>query len=265
MQARQLPFIQGATWITQGYALWRRNPALLTFASFSYLLILVMISAVPLIGQPIASLLMPVLSLGVLNTCRAIDQGKRSGADILFSGFRSNVPALLTVGGLYLIGSLLVLMLTLMFDGGTLMSLMNGETSREAMQDANLLPSLTIALLLSTPVIMAYWFAAVLVGWWEVNAPKAMFFSFVACARNWRPFLAYGIVLGLVGGMLPGMVISTAQAIAPLLGTVALLLIPLVLIPVVFASFYINARDVFALDQPDTHTVSLTKKDDGEA
>lgn len=99
----------------------------------------------------------------------------------------------------------------------------------------------------------------------EVNAPKAMFFSFVACARNWRPFLAYGIVLGLVGGMLPGMVISTAQAIAPLLGTVALLLIPLVLIPVVFASFYINARDVFALDQPDTHTVSLAKKDDGEA
>ena len=61
MQARQLPFIQGATWITQGYALWRRNPALLTFASFSYLLILVMISAVPLIGQPIASLLMPRL------------------------------------------------------------------------------------------------------------------------------------------------------------------------------------------------------------
>ena len=88
--------------------LWRRNPALLTFAAFGYLLMLVVVSVVPLIGQPVASLLMPVFSLGVLNTCRAIDEGRKVGPDVLFSGFQQNLQAGVTVGGIYLIGSLLV-------------------------------------------------------------------------------------------------------------------------------------------------------------
>lgn len=112
MQARQLPLQRGWAWLREGFLLWRRNPALLTFASFGYLLIIVLISAVPLIGQPIAQLLMPVFSLGVLNACRAVADGRRVGPDVLFSGFKSNVQALITIGGIYLIGSLLVLAIT---------------------------------------------------------------------------------------------------------------------------------------------------------
>lgn len=247
MQARQLPFQRGWAWLYEGFYLWRRNPALLTFASFGYLLILVLISAVPLIGQPIASLLMPVLSLGVLNTCKAIEDGRKSGPDILFSGFKSNVPALMAVGGIYLAGSLLVLMITMLFDDGMLMNVLNGQADDAAELPAltDVLPGLLVAVALSTPVLMAYWFAPILVGWWGISGPKAMFFSFVACVRNWRPFLAFSIALMVVAGILPSLVLGILGAISPFLSSLLLLIVPLVIIPVLFASFYINVRDVF--------------------
>lgn len=226
--------------------LWRRNPALLTFASFGYLLILVLISSVPLLGQAIASLIMPVLSLGVLNTCRAIDEGRKGGPDLLFSGFKSNVPALVTIGGIYLVGSVLVILLTSATDGGALIGMMRGEFDPESGEVPSLGLSVIVAMILSAPVIMAYWFAPILAGWWKVSAPKAMFFSFYACLQNWRPFLAYGISLAVVGGIVPGLLIGTIGAVIPLLGQILLLLVPLVLVPVTFASFYINAREVFA-------------------
>lgn len=251
MQARQLPSARGFAWLKEGLQIWRRNPALLTFASFGYLLMLVLVSVMPLIGQPLASLLMPVLSLGVLNTCRAIDKGRRAGPDILFSGFQQNLQALVMIGGLYLIGSLLVLAATAIADGGTLLQIMTsgGKLEAEVAQSTGFTLALLIAIALSTPVMMAYWFAPLLAGWWKVPAPKAMFFSFYACLRNWRPFLAYAIALTLFAVVLPGLVLGALGAVSPMLATLLSVPLPLVVIPIVFASFYANARDIFG--EPD--------------
>jgi hypothetical protein len=94
---------------------------------------------------------------------------------------------------------------------------------------------------------MAYWFAPLLAGWWKLTAPKAMFFSFYACLRNWRPFLAYAIGLLIFGGLLPGIIIGVVGLVSPMLATLLSIPLPLILIPVVFASFYTSARDVFGL------------------
>lgn len=251
MQARQLPLLRGWAWLREGLVLWQRNPSVLIFASFSYLLILVIVSSIPLIGQPVAYLLMPILSLGVLNTCRAVDEGRKVGPDMLLSGFRSHVvPALITIGGIYLIGSILALLLTSLLDGGLLLRIMSGveEIDPEG-EMPNLTFTLLVALALSTPVMMSYWFAPVLAAWWRMPAPKAMFFSFYACLQNWRAFLAYGMALFIFGFALPGLLIGLAGTVAPFLSTLLLMVLPLVLLPVLFASFYINVRDVFG-----THT-----------
>ena len=42
---------RGWAWLREGLQLWRRNPALLTFATFGYLLSIIVISLVPLLGQ----------------------------------------------------------------------------------------------------------------------------------------------------------------------------------------------------------------------
>lgn len=257
MQARQLPSGRGFAWLGEGLQIWRRNPALLTFASFGYLLLLILVSVVPFLGQVIASLLMPILSLGVLNTCQAIDKGRKAGPDVLFSGFQQNLPALVTIGLIYLAGSLLVLLLTSLADGGTLLKVMTsgGKIEAEAATSTGFTVALLIAITLSTPVMMAYWFAPLLAGWWKLSAPKAMFFSFYACLRNWRPFLAYSIALALFGAVLPGILLGLVGLASPMLATLLSVPLPLLLIPIVFASFYANARDIFgepgnAFEQP---------------
>ena len=250
MQAQQYPTQRGWAWLKEGFELWKKNPASLIFASFTYLLILLIITAVPLIGQPIASLIMPILSLSVLNTCRAVDEGRKAGPELMLSGFKSQmVGTLVTIGGFYLLGTIAALALTSLFDGGTLIGIMSGTIALDP--DAGL-PNLTvpmlIAMTLSLPVLMAYWFAPILAGWWRQPAAKALFFSFYACAKNWRPFLAYGFALFIFMGLLPGIVVAVAGMIAPMLATIMVLMMPMVLVPVTFASFYINARDVFGVN-----------------
>lgn len=250
MQARRYPFRQGWFWVSEGIRLWRRNPAVLIFASFSYLLFLIVIGSIPTFGQVLAYLIMPVVSLGVLNICRTVDQGQKPGPDVLLSGFRSNVRALVSVGGLYFIGSLGVLLLTMPFDDGTLMRILTGTENFDPEAELpDLGSALFVAVLFSLPVLAAYWFAPVLVGWWQMPALKAMFFSFYACVQNWRPMLAFGLTLALMLGILPNVVIGMATMVSPMLGTMLMLTLPLLLIPVTFASFYANARDIFGPDE----------------
>ena len=248
MQAHKLPSSRGWAWLREGLQVWRKNPALITFAAFGYLLMLVLVSIFPFIGQLVASLIMPALSVGVLNACRAVDAGRKLGPDVLFSGFRNNLPALIAIGGIYLVGTLVVLMLVSLVDDGTLMEAMRGGQIDEASAaDANFGFTLVVALTLSTPLMMAYWFAPVLAAWWNMPAPKAMFFSFYACLRNWRAFLAYSIGLLLFGAIVPGLIIGVMGLVSPSLATLASVPLPLVLVPVLFASFYANIRDVFGL------------------
>ena len=47
MHARTLPASRGWAWIIEGFALWKRNPALITFLVFGYWLCLLVLAAVP--------------------------------------------------------------------------------------------------------------------------------------------------------------------------------------------------------------------------
>lgn len=248
MQANTLSSTHGWNWLRTGLQLWRRSPALITFAAFGYLLALLVVSLFPFIGQIAASLIMPALSVGVLNACRAVDAGDKAGPEVLFSGFRTNLPALLAIGGLYLAGSVAILLLVSLVDDGTLAQIMRGgEIDEAVLAGSNLGVTLLVAAALSTPLMMAYWFAPMLSAWWKLPAAKAMFFSFHACLRNWRPFLAYAIGVLLFGAFLPGLLIGILGLVSPMLATLASFPLPLLLVPVLFASFYANTRDVFGL------------------
>jgi len=106
--------------------------------------------------------------------------------------------------------------------------------------------SLLVLTLLYLPVFMAYWFAPVLAGWGQVNTGRALFFSLVACLRNWKPLLVFVTSLVVAGVILPGVVIGAITLFFPTLGAILTVIPPLLLIPIMFASFYANTRDVFA-------------------
>jgi hypothetical protein len=257
---------RGWAWLREGLQIWRQNPALITFATFGYLLSLVVLSLFPLIGQLAASLVMPALSVGVLNACRATAAGRKVGPDVLFSGFKTNLPALITIGGIYLVGSLVVLLLISVVDDGTLAEIMRGgAVDTQTAGESSLGFTLFVAALLSTPLMMAYWFAPMLASWWNVSAPKAMFFSLYACLRNWRPFVAYALGLAIFGAVLPGIVIGVLGLVSPMLATLVSIPLPLILIPVIFASFFTSARDVFGLPDAPAVVVSPVHDDDNTA
>lgn len=252
MQARTLPAPRGWMWILDGFALWKRNPALITFLVFGYWFCLLIVAAVPFIGQVLMSLAMPALSLGIFNGCKAVAEKRKAGPEILVSGFKQNLPEQVKIGGIYLIGTMTVLGLTALADGGILAELMLGKRKLDdaTAEDPALTLSLLIGTLGSTPLMMAYWFAPLLCGWGNMSAPKAMFFSFVACWRNWRAFLAYGMGL-MIAVLIPGLLIGLLGLLSPILSTLPAIALPMVFIPVVFASFYANACDVFDHIGPD--------------
>ncbi|WP_374494819.1 BPSS1780 family membrane protein [Zoogloea sp.] len=254
MQARMLPAQRGWAWIFDGFSLWRRNPALITFLVFGCSLSLLLVAAVPLIGQVIMSLVMPALSLGIFNGCKAVAERRKVGPDILFSGFRQNLPELVKIGGIYLAGTLAVMGISLLIDSEMntkLSKAMLGRTGwGEALDDPTFTLALVVASIGSTPLMMAYWFAPLLAGWGRVPAAKALFFSFVACMRNWRAFLTYGIGL-LIIALGAGLLIAILELVSPLLALLPALAFPVIFIPVIFASFYANALDVFERIGPD--------------
>ncbi|MCC7059059.1 MAG: hypothetical protein IT508_02375 [Burkholderiaceae bacterium] len=251
MQARQLPAIRGWNWIVDGFRLFRTNPALLTFLVFGYWLVLIFLNLVPLLGMVLAPLCVPALSVGVMNGCRALERTNENGFGLLFSGFGKNRSTLLVLGAAYLLGSLAVFAGSALVDDGALLKIMMaGEHPPDDLLESDqLLLALQVTLVLMVPVLMAFWFAPMLAAWDGLPAGKALFFSFVACLRNWRPFLMYGFGVALISAILPGLVLGLVGALStPLLRMVAVAMsLPLlfVFVPTLFASFYVSYRDVF--------------------
>ena len=105
-----------------------------------------------------------------------------------------------------------------------------------------------LSLLFYLPLSALFWHAPALVHWHGVPAIKSLFFSAVACLRNWRAFLVYGLmwtfifvgtllIISLVSSMLEG---DFAAA--------ALLPATLMLAAMFFCSIYFSFRDSFVAD-----------------
>ncbi len=255
MQAHRLSVKAGWSWVIEGFNLFRANPAVLGFAIAGYWLLLLFMDMVPVLGPLVTALCMPAMSVSVMNACRWIDEQhteKPQLAQVLFSGFKNQPKVLLTLGGLNLLSLIVVLSISRLIDGGALMSLLisGGPPDPELFQDPRLPLSMIMVLLFMVPVLMAFWFAPLLVSWENCGAPKSLFFSFVACWRNGAAFFGYGAGLMLISGVLPGVFLGLLGGISPSLAVsaAALLSVPfiMVFVPTLFASFYVSYRRVFA-------------------
>lgn len=251
MQARRLPASRGWYWIVEGFRLFRSNPVLLTFLVFGYWLLLVAVNLVPFIGVIAASLCVPAFSVSVMNGCRAIERGESVQFGVLLSGFQRNLNTLVALGALYLAGSVAVLAASALVDGGLLMQIMlaGKRPPPDALQSESLVLALQAALAMMLPLIMAFWFAPPLAAWGNFSAAKSLFFSFVACWRNWRAFFVYGAGVGLISVVLPGIILGLAgeisESLLQILAVAVTMPMLFVFVPTLFASFYVSYCDVF--------------------
>jgi hypothetical protein len=244
----------GWKWVLTGFALFRKNPAMWAFLVFSYIMLMQLLGMIPLLGWFAATVLIPVFSASFMIVSRDLDQGNRLRFALLFSGFRSNLRALLTQGGLYLVSALAILGLSALVDGGVLLRLMvlGEKPPAAAFEDGSLAAAAALAGTLYLPLLAAFWFAPALSAWRDLPAVQALFYSFFASTRNWRAFIAYGLALVLLGLICSFALFVLALLLRGLLGDQSqnaflLVVLPVILtyVPTLFASFYASYRDIF--------------------
>lgn len=229
---RQVPAINAWGWTVQGFYLFKENPAMWIILFLIYLAVVVPVSLIPVIGSFLSALLAPVFAAGLMWGCQAVSQKQDLEINHLFLGFKKNTAQLVSVGGFYMLSLLIIAVFVVMsLDKTTIDLLVKGQTLSPEQANSVVLPVL-IAMLFLVPVLMAYWFAPVLVGLHNLTAVQAMKLSFAASLRNILPFLLYGSIFMVL------LIVALIPYGAGLL----------VVMPVMMTSLYVSYADIFQIN-----------------
>ena len=223
---------RGWAWIAEGWELFRRAPgpwiALIVVAA----LVFIGLALVPFLGSLAAMVLAPVFAAGFVIACRDEEEGRGVQVAHLFAGFRTHFGTLVAIGLIYLGITVAVALVVGLATGAGMWTLLgSGDADPASVAGAGLtlLLAFLVMLALLLPVFMALWFAPALVVFHGRSAGAAMKSSFIACLKNFVPFLLYGVI---------GFVLAMLASIPFGLGW-------LVLGPVLAASLYTGYRDLF--------------------
>lgn len=234
MEPQRLAAGYGWKWIKQGYALFMKAPLLWIVILLLCFIAVAGLSAVPVVGEPLASLLLPVVLVGLMVGCRSLEQGEELELEQLFSGFRQRTSQLIALGGISLVAQYLIFGVMMMVGGAALVGiLMSGqpvedpEVIKQAVAGAGL--AVLLGITLFSVLVMAMQFAPMLVYFHGIAPLAAMRLSLRAFIRNIWPMLAYGVTFTLLA----------------ILASIPMMLGWLVLMPIVFTSLYACYCDIF--------------------
>lgn len=232
-----------------GWQLYRLSPARWTLLVFAWWVLVAVLNRVPYVGPLAATLLLPAFMMSFMAMCEEVRHGRPLRPALLLAGFQTRPGPLIALGGLYLASIVAVLALSSLADGGLLLNWVMWAQAPpdEAIRDGTVSKSLLLASVLGTPVFAAFWFAPILAAWEGMGAGKSLFYSFFGCLRNWRAFLVYGLAVTFAAVMLSLLVVIGAVASAgnPAAARGLLLAATLMMMPTLFASFYVAYRDIF--------------------
>lgn len=256
----KLPANAGWLWVKQGFALFRKQPAEMATLFLAYMFLMLIIGIVPLLGQILPMVLVPVFSMAFMQACANIEQGKKVYPNLLLTGFRKPAFAsLLKLGVLYLVAAVAAVAASALIDGGVFWQVMSSDKAldRETIRNSNMSLGMMFSAAVYIPAAMAFWYAAPLIFWQKMGVGKAVFYSFFAVKRSGSAFLVYGLSWMLIGVLLPALVSSLIAMLFAKSFVVMLILLPLslMLTVVMYCSFYPTYTAVFG--RPDSTTPAL--------
>jgi hypothetical protein len=249
MESRTVRAGHGWTWITEGFQLFRKSPAnwlglLLVLFAASKLLSVMPVPSLTFVLSVIFVLLMPIFIAGFMEGCRSLERGERLQIMHLACGFQTHASRLVTLGGVSLVGNLLVMMIVMSL-GGEAISLLTktvaagtvpGSPAPEVQAaSVAVARALLIGMLLSLPLLMALWFAPLLVYFDGMSVLGAMKSSLTTSAKNSPAMIVYGL------SIMAGMFLAMPVAMALRQPDLALWL----LAPVVLPSLYVSYKDLY--------------------
>lgn len=232
MNIRHARAIEGWWWIKQGFVLFRASPVAWLALILLYALVMIGLGMIPYIGFLLFVLLGPVLAGGIMLGCQTLEQGRPLSPVKLFSAFNRHGSQLVTVGGLYLVASIVLsfgVMPQLVSPGEMNALAVDPAGAVKTYGTAEILRMSLVQLTLFTPVIMAVFYAPALIVLGEQPPLQAVKLSFLACFYNALPLLVSSLVL----------LVASMVALIPFgLGM-------LVVVPVMIASTYSSYRGLF--------------------
>jgi len=276
---------RGAGWWTEGLSLFTSSFWTWIGIMVIYIIITVLIGAVPYVGTVGHWLLSPVFMGGLMLRCRALDRGEPLRVAHLFEGFQGthfvplmiigavNIAITLGIAALAVVGVMGSLKLADLAHIGSASDPFDALIgSASEVGGTSLLMSLLVLVFIAV-FAMLNWFAPALVALQGANAIDAMKRSFVSCLRNWVPFLVYGLIAICVlvaavmafvgvallfgaGALFGGASADSAgawiamAAILFVLFLLALAVVALFVGPVVFGSTYAGFKDTLARADP---------------
>lgn len=251
MKLQIVPARQGAQWVKQGMRTFFKQPLALAGLFFMFMALMSVLSLVPVLGNVLALALLPGATLGLMAASKEAGQGKFPMPLVLISAFRADkvrLRAMLTLGALYAAAFLLVLGLTALVDGGKFASLylVGGGISAELLQSDDFEIAALLAMVFYVPLSLMFWHAPALVHWHGMTPAKSLFFSLVACMRNFWAFTLFGVAwIGVF--IVLGIAVATIAALLGSPEAVTAIMFPasMLLAAMFFTSIYYSFRDCF--------------------
>jgi len=244
----------GLSWVKLGAKTFWRQPLALAGLFFMFMAVVSLLQLLPVVGMALAAALVPAATLGLMAATREAEAGRFPMPVVLVTAFRGGAErtkAMAMLGAMYAAALFAVISLSLLLAGPVPADPGTGSEAAELMRDTLSKPGLWIAMLLYTPVLMAFWHAPALVYWHGVRPVKSLFFSLLACWANKWALVVY--TLGWAGVFLVvGLALGVLAAVIGSPQVLSLMAYPLVLIMAAMfhTSVWFTVRDSFQAEDP---------------
>lgn len=268
MKLNIVPPRTGVTWVKLGFKTFLQQPLAMSGLFFMFMALLSVASMLPFIGAALALALLPAATLGLMAATQEAAKGKFPMPSILISAFRAGkqrLNAMLVLGALYAAGFLAIMAVVSLIDDGQFarIYLVGGKITEELVMQPDFQIAMWVTLALYLPLSLTFWHAPALVHWHGMSPVKSLFFSFMACYKNFGAFTVYGFAwMGIF--MLTIFVVTILAALlgSPSFAGVAMFPIALVIFAMFFTSIYFTFRDSFeATPADEIPGISLTTGD----
>ncbi len=263
MKLNIVPARTGLVWVKLGIKTFAQQPLAMTGLFFMFMAALSLATLLPFVGAALALALLPAATLGLMAATQEATKGKFPMPSILISAFRAGqqrVRAMMVLGALYAVGFLALMGVSALFDGGQFarLYLVGGKITEELVMQGNFQAAMWVAMLLYLPLSLLFWHAPALVHWHGISPVKSLFFSLMACYRNFAALTVFGLAwVGVFVGAATVVALLSLVLGNPTLATVAMFPIALVIVAMFFTSIYFTFRDSFVATPDDTPAPSL--------
>jgi hypothetical protein len=246
MKLNIVPARTGIQWVKLGLITFSRQPLALAGLFFMYMMAATLLSLLPYVGLVLALAIVPGATLGLMAATQEAVKGRFPMPTVLISGFRAGrqqLRAMLILGLLYAAACVAVMALV-----SALIDVQPSQTPANA--EAMMTPRFQMAMLLGSvlylPISLLFWHAPALVHWYGISPVKSLFFSLVACLRNAKALLVFGLAWAvLIFGV--SLLIGVVALVTgnPQVAATALMPLGLLVTAMFSTSLYFTFRDSF--------------------